>query len=162
MQKLVGLATKLADIESELVAYVIATKQANKDLDATKDKIVAILTEMGEANTGDIPGLGRLSLCRSIYPSVNASDLQGFIDSIRETPDFRIVQETIDSRDLKIFLKERIAGTLKEFTEYPSRIEALFPNQNFSPRQANDEFWRRQGVRVFTKVGLKWTKRYVS
>ena len=117
------------------------------------------LIDRGEPNTGEIEGVGMLSIVRKNYPSLNAGDIPGFIESIRDTPDFRIVEEKIEPKVLTKFLKEKAQETLKDFQKDSNLIEAMFPDSHYTAEQANKELWARQNVRVFTKAGIKWTKK---
>lgn len=160
MSEVTELATAILSASKSIENYESEIKRLRVLREEKEEDLITILTGLGDSNTGDIPGVGRLSLCRSIYPTINACDLQQFIDSLRDSKEFNdIVKETIEPRVLKKFLKKEIDSSIKEFTELPNLIESFFPGSHFTASEAAKEVWKRRGVRVFTKIGLKWTKK---
>lgn len=172
MSNEVELCKEFNELKSSKEALAKQTKEINDQIFKCQSKIIDSLVESGKTSTGFIEGVGNISLVKSVFPSITAGNLPGFIDSIRDTDDFGMVKETIAAPTLKTFLKEKIQEYTDMYVENEDLVDVhlaelaekgIMPKPSdedgeeegiLSPAKAASRYWGLRGVRVFEEVKL--------
>ena len=129
------------------------------DLRAAQQKLVDHLIQSGKKGTGHISGVGSFSLKKETYASVSKANMGVFFESIKDTPDWGMVQEVIPAPTLKAYLKKKAELLREDFVENPEKVQDLFPGKDFTVDEAVKETLSKVGASVFTDTKLSITGR---
>jgi len=150
----VEMATEIYELKLKKTSLAQETKELNNTIKNRESELMDYLVEEGKSSTGHIEGVGNFILARSVYPSVPAGVLPTFINSLRGTPDFKMVKEMIPVPTLKAYLKTKIEETTLHYVDCPEDLDINF-KEGTSPSQAANEIWEQRGVRIFDEVKLQ-------
>ena len=140
---------------------------------AEADLMEALITAQTKSIT--IEGVGRLTVTRSTYPSVNASSKPLFFTYLKEFGHGGLIKEDVNSQTLNAFLKRHVVELKQQFTTegvtaQQAELLACADPDKYGPQLAGvvvdemdaDEMaidlLKAKGAAMFTKQGITLNK----
>lgn len=156
MSEEVKLASEIWELTQEKAELADQTKKVNAAIKEKQAELLEVLMEEGKTSTGHIAGVGVFTMARSIYPSVRAPDMPGFIDTLRGTDDFGMVKETIAAPTLRAYLKGKIEEMKENLLDHPDMMIG-FEDKSVDEIVMNK--FSERGVSMFDEVALRHTEK---
>jgi hypothetical protein len=106
-QEIIELGKKFAECKKESEELTKKLKAANEAWDAVEKELLEVMLD-AQVNSIDIEGVGRLTMSRSSYPSVNAAAKPQFFDYLKDSGNGGLLKLDVNPQTLNAFLKKHI------------------------------------------------------
>lgn len=174
-KELIELGKKFAACKE---AFEAAKKLSDDANDAWGECETQLMEAMKEAGVGSISidGVGRLTLSRTSYPSVNGANKPIFFDYLRNTGNEGLLKLDVATNTLTAFLKKHVQElqadlAINGLTDYQARCLATLPGyedalkavhkpvDEMDAEQIANDILKSMGATPFTKQKVSLSKK---